>query len=159
MNGEVILGCKNGRKFLYIDIGKKSVSVFAGKHNGVIVDEDSGIHFIVDNDLSKEQNYCFLGSPAIDLACCVDFTCVLTVSGNVYGNGKLNNNTLDFVETSSLKDLKIGNNETCATLTSDGPVAKVEMDDSFCSFHEVLKGEEIKDVSCSKFALFLTKSY
>lgn len=97
MNGEVILGCKNGRKFLYIDIGKKSVSVFVGKHNGVIVDEDSGFHFIDENDLSNEQNYCFL--------------C----------NGKLNNNTLDFVETSSLKDLKIGNNETCATLTSDGP--------------------------------------
>lgn len=178
ISGKVIL-CharakrERDRDLIQVNLDKKAVSVFAGEQYGGIIDEEGAIHITDRDDPYNPPQRFHLGVPVIDLACCIGFTCALTLDGRVYANGILNKNLDDFVEVSSLKGKNIeklsGFHNTCAALSTDGHLFVYGENDygqlgdgttqgNYSSFTEVKFNEEIIDVCCSHHTLFLTKS-
>lgn len=174
VNGIVILchKCAKGER-IQVSLPKKAVSVFAGSSYGGIIDE-KGAFYILEKDAPHKipRRFSFK-SPAVDIACCLSFTCVLTSDGCVYANNALNNNSFNFVEVPSLKGKKVeklsGYYNTCAVLTSNGNVficgenyfgqlGNGTEKDNFSTFTKIRLNEVVKDVGCSDHTIVLTKS-
>lgn len=171
--GKVFECCRYEDKLFQIKISKKVIAIFAGFITTGAIDEEGAFYIIKADDEHNSPERYYLGSPAVDMACCFKSVFVLLLDGRIFVNGKLNNDSLDFTEVSSLKGMEIkklsGYNCACAALTSDGRVficgqnqcgqfGNGTTSEAISPFTEIRLNEEIKDVSCSDHTLFLTKS-
>lgn len=174
VNGKAIL-ChfKAIGERIMIPLDKKAVSVFASYEYGGIIDEDGQIHILDKENPHKPPKMFSLDTKATDLVLCEHFICALASDGRLFGNGKLNKGSQNFVEVSSLKGVKItkisGWYDTCAALSSDGRVyiygkndcgqfGNGKTKDNYSSFIAVQFDEIVKDISCSQHILLLTES-
>lgn len=171
VSGKAILcHAKAQEKRIIVKHDKKAVSVFAGSSYGGIIDEEGAILILDKENPHILAQICFLGVPAIDLVCCENFICALTVDGRFYAKNYSSN---EFVEVLSLSDMKLkklsGYNDTAAALTSDGLVYMYGKNDrgqlgdgttkdNYSDFTMLQVSEPIKDISCSDHTILITES-
>lgn len=157
-----------------LPLEKKAISVIGGREYGAIIDEEGAVYFLNVDDPHMTSKRITFPQPAIDVACCVNFSAVLLKDGSVYGNMTLNNGNAELCRVESLIDKKIkkiaGISFTCLAVDEDGAVYAYGGNEAgqlgngtkindYSSFKLVsaLSGKKVKDVACSFHSLFLTE--
>lgn len=160
---------------IQINTKRKPIAVFGGKFYGSIVDEVGSFYLLDKENPHKLSNRYMLNSPVVEMCCCSDFVLVLTASGDVFGNGKLNNDEQSFALVKSLSNLSItkisGYAYSALALDEDGFVYSYgsnqygqlgngTKNNSFTDFQMIEAFEDIKivDIACSYHSLFLDNS-
>lgn len=180
IHGKVILcHSKSQCERITVPLAKKAVAVFAGFANSGIIDEDGAIYILDNEDPHKIPVRYSLGDPAVDLVCCKDILCALSLDGRAFIS-RYNNNSFDDFEEIMIKDeydriqkvTKIsGYYNTLAVLTTYNSRCSVYVYSKYeCTtlrngrtawYHKFNKmdiPENVKDVSCSNHILVLTDS-
>ncbi|OHS97449.1 hypothetical protein TRFO_09455 [Tritrichomonas foetus] len=119
----------------------KMVQLFGGSRIQGAIDENGDFVILVDNKFNViDPIKVHLPEKTVQLACCCNFVCALTESGQVYGNYRFNryiktwdifnNKNRNFVEAKKLSGIKVtsivGTSHHCIAVSDDGRAFAIE---------------------------------
>lgn len=166
---------------IFLNFGDRHpICIFGGGFNAAVIDSEYGISIINENIFQSptsviKPSLLPNNEKAISVACCDDIIYALSFDGKVFQSTFSENNKLNFIEVSELKDFNIvdisGTHDHCFAVTSDGKVfgkgsnsngklgigKRTKQIDSFIEI-KTLNDRKIKSTYAGQYhSLFITK--